>query len=168
MQRAITGKPGNSLQLNYGMALLEVLISSLIVATGILAVLSMQTQALATTQTNRHFLQAEWLLNDMLERMKANPAGFAQSLENTPQGEITVACETSVGCSSTELAAHDLAQWYWRLEALLPAGRGEIALTSLAGFPDAARVYRVLVQWHGSKDDSHIGSIPHSSAIVVL
>lgn len=168
MQNPTTGNVGDPLLHSGGMALVEVLLSSLLVTTGMLAVLSMQTQALATAQSNRQFMQAEWLLNDMLERMKANPGGYARALTSTAQGEVNVACETPAGCSSMALAAHDLALWYGRLESSLPAGHGEITPTSMPGFPDAASVYRVLVQWHDYAGDSHGAAMPHSSSIVVL
>ncbi|HDZ10294.1 type IV pilus modification protein PilV [Pseudohongiella sp.] len=158
----------NAPQKHCGMALLEVLLSSFIIATGIAAVLSMQALGVGTVQANRHFLQAEWLLYDMIERMKANPAGFAASLANMPQGQVNVDCESRTGCWYIELAAHDLAQWHWQLQSLLPSGRGEIVPTPMAGYPDAARVYRVLVRWHGSEDDEQFASMPLSSGVVVL
>lgn len=155
------------------MALLEVLISSVIMATGMLAMLSMQTLALGTTLANSHLLQAEWQLNDLLERMKANPEGFAASLPTHPRGHVTMQCETVPGCSPAELAAHDLARWHQRLEALLPAGYGEISAATIEDYPLSARVYRVRVRWLGQDGRSREGGggavqMPVSSGIVAL
>ena len=148
-----------------GIALIEVLLSSFIMTTGILAVLSMQTMALARAQTNSHLLQAEWLLNDMLERMKANPSGFAISLQARPQGLVKAQCETMSGCSPAELAAHDLARWHHRVVSLLPAGNAEIRSMTVAGYPESARAYQVFVRWQ--KDQGTL-AMPVSSGIVVL
>lgn len=150
-----------------GVALLEVLLSSFIMATGMLAMLSMQTLALGTAQRNADLLQAEWLLNDMLERMKANPGGFVLALQAVPEGRVTALCETLSACSPYELAAHDLASWHYRLETLLPAGHGEISVMQIPGYPPASRVYRVRVRWQGQHGGG-ARQIPASSGIVVL
>lgn len=150
-----------------GVALLEVLVSSFIMATGMLAMLSMQTLALGTAQRNADLLQAEWLLNDMLERMKANPGGFVLALQAQPGGRVNTLCETLSACSPAELALHDLANWYHRLETLLPAGHGEISVLEIPGYPPSSRVYRVRVGWQGQQGGG-ARQIPASSGIVVL
>lgn len=168
MLHALHANVGNTAQEHSGTALLEVLLSSFIIATGVAAILTMQTLGTATTQANRHFLQAEWLRNDMLERMKANPAGFAAALTNMPQGQVSADCESRVGCSYSELAAHDLAQWHRRLQSLLPSGHGEIEPTTMTGYPDAASVFSVRVSWQGSERDKAVAALSVSSGIVVL
>lgn len=153
---------------NRGIALLEVLLCSFILATGVLAVLNMQTLALGTVQSSAHLLRAEWLLNDMLERMKANPPGFAAALATGPNGRVSEYCETVSGCTVRELAAHDLAVWHQRLAALLPGGYGEIEPATIADFPSTAVLFRVRVRWQGSDQNNGYMSAPVSSAIVVL
>lgn len=154
-------RPGSS----QGIALLEVLLCSFILATGIMAVLNMQTLALGAAQGNGHLLRAEWLLHDMLERMKANPSGFSTALAANPTGVILERCESPGGCSTAELAAHDLARWHRRLAELLPGGYGEIEPATVTGFPPAVELYRVHVSWQVSDGYS---PAPGSSAIVVL
>ena len=148
-----------------GIALVEVLLSGFIMTTGILAELSMQTMALARAQTNSHLLQAEWLLSDMLERMKANRSGFVISLQVLPRGLVKAQCETVSGCSPAELAAHDLARWYHRVATLLPTGNVEIRPVTVAGYPESARTYQVFVRWQTDQDT---WAMPVSSGIVVL
>ncbi|MEX0738476.1 MAG: type IV pilus modification protein PilV [Pseudohongiella sp.] len=148
-----------------GIALIEVLLSSFIMTTGMLAVLSLQTMALGRTQVTSHLLQAEWLLNDMLERMQANPRGFDRSLQTTPRGRITPRCETLSGCSPAALAAHDLARWHHQVETRLPGGNAEIVPTTVQGYPDSARIYQVSVLWQTAQGPL---ALPGSSAIVVL
>lgn len=134
-------------------------------ATGVLTVLSMQTLALSRTLANTHLLQAEWLLNDMLERMKANPAGFASSLSDQPTGQLTPQCETVSGCSPVQLAAHDLAYWYQRVETLLPGGGADVVPATLDGFPDSTPAYQLRVHWQNGQDAL---TMPVSSGVVVL
>ncbi|OFE11031.1 type IV pilus modification protein PilV [Pseudohongiella acticola] len=151
-----------------GIALFEVLLTSFILAAGILAVLNMQAMAVATSQNNSHQQRAEWLLHDMLERMKANPQGFWHALQVSPDGEPNAQCLTMTGCSPAELAAHDLANWQQQLVETLPVGSGEIKSTTLAGYPHTARAYRVSVHWQGSQGSGSATQRPDSSAIVVL
>jgi type IV pilus assembly protein PilV len=151
-----------------GLALLEVLLSSFILATGLLAVLNMQTLAVGTAQTNGHLLQAEWLLHDMLERIKANPSGFGVALAAWPDGQSDARCESPTGCTTTELAAHDLAGWQRRLAERLPGGYGEIEPVTMAEFPLPAATYRVSVRWLGSGNNDGDAQLPASSGIVVL
>jgi Tfp pilus assembly protein PilV len=143
-------------------------LASFILGTGILAVLNMQALALSTSQNNSHLLRAEWLLNDMLERMKANPFGFLTALQLLPEGKINAQCESAPGCSPEELAAHDLARWRQRLTASLPEGHGEIEATTIAGYSHSARVFRVTVRWQGSRGSGRATQMPDSSGIVVL
>lgn len=151
-----------------GIALLEVLLCSFILATGILAVLNMQTLALGTVQSSTHLLRAEWLLNDMLERMKANPSGFAAALATGPNGRVVEHCETLSGCTVRELAAHDLAGWQQQLAELLPEGYGEIEPATIPDFPSTAALFRVRVRWQGSDQGNGYMPAPVSGAIVVL
>lgn len=151
-----------------GTALLEVLLCSFILATGVLAVLNMQTLALGTTRASEHLMRAEWLLNDMLERMKANPSGFAAALEIWPTGHILARCETLSGCTAEQLAAHDLARWYQRLAEWLPGGYGEINPARWAEFPQTARLYLVHVRWQGNDPGDSHAAMPGSSAMVAL
>jgi len=150
------------------MALLEVLMSSFILATGILAVINMQTLAMGTVQTNGYLLQAEWLLNDMLERSKANPTGFIVALSTWPDGRFNARCESPAGCSMAELAAHDLADWQRRLAERLPGGYGEIEPVTIRELPSPATPYRISVRWQGSKNSGRDTQVPVSSGIVVL
>ena len=154
-------KPGR----HGGIALIEVLISSFIMATGMLAVLSMQTMALSRVQANTQLLQAEWLLNDMLERMKGNPLGFASVLPARPGGQQMAHCQTRTGCSPAELAAHDLVRWHERIETLLPGGRGEVLPVSLTVYPEGKPIYQVRVVWQLGQGDLQM---PVSSGLVAL
>jgi len=151
-----------------GVALLEVMLCSFLLASGLVAVLSMQTLALGNAQTSGHLLRAEWLLNDMLERMKANPSGFIATLAAEPNGRVRGHCESISGCTAEELAAHDLARWHQRLAELLPGGYGEIRPATLPGFPLAARLYQVRVRWQGNDQDYGFASAPDSSGMVAL
>lgn len=151
-----------------GIALLEVLLCGFILTSGILAVLNMQALALGTVQSSTHLMQAEWLLNDMLERMKANPSGFAAALTSGPNGRVFEHCETVSGCTVRELAAHDLAGWQQRLAELLPEGYGEIEPATIPDFPSTAVLSQVRVRWQGSEQGNGDMSAPVISAIVVL
>lgn len=148
--------------------MLEVLLSSFILATGILAALNMQTLAVGTAQTNGHLLQAEWLLIDILERIKANPSGFSVALAAWPDGQSDARCESPTGCTTTELAAHDMAGWQRRLAERLPGGYGEIEPVTMAEFPSPVAAYRVSVRWLGSENSGGDAQMPVSSGIVVL
>ncbi len=102
-----------------GLSLLEVLISALVLSAGLLGLASLQIVGMKTTHNSHQMQQATWLVNDLLEHMRANRTaalagdyGIATDCTAAP-----TQCTASI-CTSTQLAAYDL----YRLRCGNPAG----------------------------------------------
>ncbi|MFT7688193.1 MAG: type IV pilus assembly protein PilV [Candidatus Azotimanducaceae bacterium] len=140
-----------------GFSLIEVLVSVLIMAVGILGVAGMQVLSL---QQNRNALLRDQALqagNDILDRMRANPLSTYAPTAITDAPSANLNCVTS-SCDRNEMAAFDIAQWKCRLNPFdtdgavyqvctdfniltssLPGGQGSITKDAL--------LYTVTVTW---------------------
>ena len=58
-----------------GITLIEVLVTLLITTVGLLGVAALQLSALKTTSDSAQRSQVVWLMQDLIERMRANPDG---------------------------------------------------------------------------------------------
>ncbi len=113
-----------------GATLIEVLISLLILAIGLLGMTGLQTVSLRNTQSAYMRTQASLLSNDIVERIRANLQGIEAGSYDGNAGAATAACNTIAGCSAVQLAANDVAEWKGALAADLPAGAGTVCIDS--------------------------------------
>lgn len=125
-----------------GAGLIEILISLLVIATGILGLTGLQANSLANNRTAYYRTQATILAYDIIDKQRANKAealagNYTIALNSTA---ATTTCTTS--CTTADIAAMDLTQWQNSLSTELPNGNGSV--TPIAGITDA---YTVTVQW---------------------
>lgn len=117
-----------------GFSLIEVLISLSILAAGLLGMTALQNEALQFNQAAFTDSQAQFLINDMVERIRANSGSNLYAInytEDTPTASVDCATET---CTSAEMAVWDLAQWRGMIESTfaddgvtyLPGGESQI------------------------------------------
>lgn len=147
----------SSLFRSSGFSLIEVLVSVLIMAVGILGVAGMQVLSL---QQNRNALLRDQALqagNDILDRMRANPLSTYAPVLITAVPASNVNCVDN-SCDRNEMAEFDIAQWKCRMNpidpdgtiysvcagfnitaASLPGGQGSISKTGL--------LYEITVKW---------------------
>jgi len=142
-----------------GVGLLEVLIAVVVLSIGFLAAAKMQIAGMRNSQ-NAYFLsQANFMLRDMTDRMRANREGVIANHYNnftTNAGTTQPACITSgEKCDVAQIAQADLHAWSKYLhepegavefKPLLPShdsveARGEIA------FDPTTNVYTLQVKW---------------------
>ncbi len=142
-----------------GVGLLEVLIAVLVLSLGFLAAAKMQISGMRASQ-NAYFLsQANFMLRDMTDRMRANQTGvLAGHYKNTTTNPNTInpTCITAESkCSPADLAIADLHAWSKYLyepagavefKPLLPSldtvtAKGEIL------YNDVSDVYTLNVKW---------------------
>ena len=111
-----------------GVALIESLVSLLILALGVLAMLGVQLRSMAENQTANNRVLASRLADDLIERMKANPLGVTQATAyslGSSWGQLaapTLLCTATPGCTPPQQALYDL--WVWQTSArnTLPGG----------------------------------------------
>jgi len=117
-----------------GFTLVELMVSVLVLAIGLLGLASLQVTGLGSNHNAYLRTQATLLAQDMADRMRANPAGLATYLV---AGAIS-SCGTS--CTPQQMAKNDHGLWDQSLAAQLPGGSG--AITS-----PAIGIYNIRVTW---------------------
>lgn len=90
----------------HGFSLIEVLISIFVFATGILGLAGMQMKGLGMLSNSNSISFAMLAVNDMADRMRANPVGvFAGDYDSIDGTEHDPSCGTN--CTPAQLAQYD-------------------------------------------------------------
>ncbi|MFT7413976.1 MAG: type IV pilus assembly protein PilV, partial [Methylophagaceae bacterium] len=133
-----------------GFTLLEVLITLVILAIGLLGLASLQTTSIKSNYSAYHRSQATFGAYDIIDRMRSNNNSIGNYLTSFMAPTIAVAqagCSITSGCSSAQMAQNDLFEWNTILVNTLPAGAGTITL--------AGSIYTITVNW----DDDRNGAV---------
>lgn len=134
-----------------GISLLESLVSLFILALGVLGLLSVQLRTMTETQTSNNRIVASRLADDLFERMKTNPSGWAAVGQYAvgwglaPTAAINCA---AAACNPAQKAAWDLVQWKALVAATLPLGQA----LSFAS-PVDARQLGVMIGWRANESN---------------
>lgn len=128
-----------------GFTLLEILVSLVILAIGLLGLAGLQSASVINNHGSLMRSEASLLGYDILERIRANRE---QALTTTRYlsdfDDAASSYANCVGsCTPPELASHDLNQWKTDVAAQLPGGEAEIARDSLL----VGAIYVVTVRW---------------------
>lgn len=134
-----------------GFTLIEVLITVLILAIGLLGLAGLQISSLRNNLSAEQRGQAAQLVYDMTDRMRANTPGLAD-YTNAASEDTNCVTTPVVGCSPAQLARHDIFEWEREIGSVLPGGQGAINLSGA--------VFSVTVSW----DDDRDGDIDASDA----
>ena len=163
-------------QTQRGVTLIEALIAGVILAIGILGVVGLLAMSKVSQHETIQRTRAISLADDILERIRRNPAGIATYRTGTtgfetPLGNASIAGEPdpncrSATCTPVQLAAHD--RWAW--ERLLDGSsvtvtdggsttstniisglRGCISFTADAGKTNTG-IVSVTLQWQGLRE----------------
>jgi type IV pilus assembly protein PilV len=105
-----------------GVTLIEVLITVLVLAIGLLGIAAVQTTAMTGNFTSYQSTQAAFLASAMMERIRANRAAYTSLTNTSPPSyyqltagstptAATANCSTSV-CTAQAQALWDMAVWY--------------------------------------------------------
>ncbi|WP_299733717.1 type IV pilus modification protein PilV [uncultured Endozoicomonas sp.] len=120
-----------------GVGLIEVLISLLIIAIGVLGMVAVHSSSMQFNQSSYIQSQATFLATDMLDRIQAN-ADVAKSSDDyrveldgltynqCVASNYPVSCESS-SCSPEQLALYDVKQWKFQLICQIPGTKGAIS-----------------------------------------
>lgn len=138
-----------------GAAMIEVLVSMLIVAFGIMGMFGMQTQATVSQMESYQRAQALVLVKDMAQRMEANRTQIASYVES----DIGTAAATDCTLETTT-AARDKCEWGALLQGAAEVLNGNkvgamIGARGCISQPDpvaAPNVYMVAVVWQGLRE----------------
>jgi type IV pilus assembly protein PilV len=132
-----------------GDTMIEVLVTVLILAVGVLGVAAMQVTTLQNLNSSYSASVAEIIANDFSERMRANPtAALAGNYVHSAAPTGTIPDCVANACTLTQLATYDVDSWWTVLTGVLPAATGQV--TRNAG----TNTFVVTVRW----DDDRSGS----------
>lgn len=101
-----------------GSTMIEVLISMIIIAIGLLGFAGLLTQAMKSSQTAYLRSQATFLAYDIVERMRANRGAAINGNYSITYGTAPV---------GGTMAGDDLVDWRASLAQALPAGDGDVS-----------------------------------------
>lgn len=123
-----------------GFALIEVLVSVVILALAALGYAKLQLSGLSANASAMWRSKATVLAYEAADRVRANLPGVAAGQYNnlvTPSTS-TSACTLTNVCTTTQMAARDFVQWRATVLNVLPSGFGVICLDSTADDGTAA------------------------------
>lgn len=109
-----------------GFSLIEVLITIVIIALGLLGFAGLQTYALKSNRIAMQRSLATMQAYDIVDSMRANRAAAIASGYN--QDYVNATCTTPT--ASGAVAADDLAAWNAAIACALPAGQGKITVAA--------------------------------------
>jgi len=167
---ALAQRPQHLYASEGGFTLIEILVTVVILAVGLLGMAGLQLTGMRNNQSTYLRTQAALLANDMGERMRANATGFQNGSYDVIDeangknvGEENVDCRTIAGCTDEQMARNDIYEWNKNLSGLLPMGTGVVCIDSTPndGSPDApgcdsvGDVYVFKLWW----DDARSGNV---------
>lgn len=133
-----------------GFTLLEALITVVVISIGLLGMLGLQAVGLASTQVSGARSVAALEVDNMINRMRANPEALGDSefaaVNNPAAGDAPSPNCNVAACTAAELAAHDSYEWDVALGDLLPQGRGSITCVDAPCTAQSAHI--VSVTWN--------------------
>jgi len=147
------------------MTLIESLVALTILAVAVLAMLGVQLRTLVETRTSAHRAHAVRLIDDLAERIGANPQGAAQAAiyigDFTAKAPAPPRCDQRA-CDPAELARWDMAEWRDAVAQSLPQGQAAVFAVPEADASGtaAARQFGLVIGWsanedlHGNTDDA--------------
>ncbi|MDQ7091095.1 MAG: type IV pilus modification protein PilV [Methylococcales bacterium] len=136
---------------NHGFTLIEVLISMVILAIGLLGLAGIQMMGLKNNLSSYQRGQATLLVYDMADRMRTNitHAELGSNSQYVMTNPLTQAtkqngCTTITGsCTPSQMAEHDLFEWNTDITRILPNGVGKIEIFG----PLANRSFTISLTW---------------------
>jgi type IV pilus assembly protein PilV len=130
-----------------GFTLVEVLVATVVVATGLLGSALALVAAIRLHRDGQHRTQAALLTADLVERIGANAgAGPAYALAAGEEpAEPSQACDSPGACTPAELAAQDLHEWHGAVRRALPLSQPEVAVTTDAS--TGATRFSISIDW---------------------
>lgn len=120
-----------------GIALLEVLISLVVISVGLLGLAALQISSMQDTQQTRYYEAASYGLAQLLDRMSTNGVGTHQNYYDFDNLSVDNKDKTpDDGCNGSDtsacIAKRELANWLQQTSAGLPDARVKISTANAA------------------------------------
>jgi type IV pilus assembly protein PilV len=138
--------------------MIEVLVTVLILAVGVLGVAAMQVTTLKNLSSSHSSSVAEIFAEDFSERIRANPiAALANSYVHSAAPGTFPDCVAGA-CNVTQLATYDIGSWGQLLTQTLPSASGQVTRIP------ASNTFVVTVRWDDDRNGSAGTNCPVVSA----
>lgn len=155
--------PAHARRGHRGVTLVEVLVSMVIMALGLVSLAALQNFTLRYQLGSVHRAQLSGLLSDYAERVRSNLAQAPGQVADSPYVKLAsggwddqrsepaaaaVSCSGNTSCTDLQLANFDMAQWLQRVRRELPRGSAMVQ-------GDAVQGLTVTFMW---SDKEHVTS----------
>ena len=141
-----------------GDTMIEVLVTVLILAVGVLGVAAMQVTTLKNLNSSNTAGIAGIVAVDFSERMRANPtAALADNYVHSTDPGTFIDCAANP-CTLAQLAAYDVGSWWVVLGATLPSASGQVTRNL------GTNTFVVTVRWDDDRSGSAGTACPVQSA----
>lgn len=127
-------------QQQQGFTLLEVMVAIVIFSFGLLGIAGMMTISVRNNHNGYLRSQANFLAENMSERMRANQVGLWNGAYSGTATTGTQNCSVAVPCNFALLAQMDMEHWAQALTNLLPNGQGTIVCQLNGALPTGLAV----------------------------
>lgn len=142
-----------------GFTLIEILVTVIILAIGLLGIAGLQLTGLRYNQEAYSRSQIMVLTNDITDRMRSNRNAAQTGAYDIAIGTTATgaSCDgAGANCDANALAASDLAAWKQALASKLPGGDGSIERNG--------NIFLITIQW----DDSRGQQAPKTMAVETI
>ena len=130
-----------------GFSMVEILVTVVVIAIGLLGLAGLQATSLRNTEESYQRSQAATLAYDMLDRMRANVAGVSagdyDSITAAPGSYTDCTANT---CTVSEMADFNNGDWQANIAAALPSGGGTVSGNG------SGSVFTITISWDDDRD----------------
>jgi type IV pilus assembly protein PilV len=159
-----------SMKKQFGVSLVEVLITMVITAIGLLGLLGLQAKSMSSHKDTFDKKSAAEMVSQMSERIRANHLGFmsdnyASILNIGDPISAGPVCGGATACTPAQIAALDLSTWQTDLRARLPESGAFISTSPGAGATMATNGTSVRISVVWMEQNSQTGADPDCTAL---
>jgi type IV pilus assembly protein PilV len=138
-----------------GFTLLEVLVALLILSFGLIGLAMLQTVGLKFNTNSATRTQSTFLAYDIIDRMRANPSAISGGLYDVADTSAAQSiidssvtdCATTA-CSSAQMAAYDLKQWYSLQDRHMPGASASTDRSTIKRLdPTSPKKVTITLRW---------------------
>jgi type IV pilus assembly protein PilV len=145
-----------------GFTLVEILVSIVIGAIGLMGVARLQLVTLQNNSASQYRSIAIQIASDMFERMRSNQESVNAGAYNQPatsatDAAYTTTCSTTGSCPTAARAANDLAEGMAQARSALPGGVIVVCVDSGSGCDGLGNTHAVKVFWQDDRSNTTAG-----------
>jgi type IV pilus assembly protein PilV len=138
-----------------GITMVEALVALVVLSVGMLGIAGLYVSSLQAGRTALSRTQAVNLVNDMIDRIRANgTAGIAYANATYGGAPAVRGCVVTNNCSVTKLAEDDLATWIQATQTALPGTPTAVVTFTAAASTGRPDRYQVTVTWQEAGNET--------------